>query len=138
MSASRSARRSSELNADHGDRVARGDVLARLHSAEQEAKVAKARAGVVNAEAAMKAAEAGVGRTQAILAQKEAVNRRKQALLGRQITSVEAAGEAEKEEVVARADVAIGDSQHCRRQGPSCRRRGPIRRSRRCCSSITC
>lgn len=96
----------SELHADHGDRVAKGSVLARLHSAEQEAKVAKARAGVVNAEAAVKAAEAAVGRAQAILAQKEAVNRRKQALLGRQITSIEAAGEAEKEETVARADVA--------------------------------
>ncbi len=96
----------SELTADHGDRVIKGTVLARLHGAEQEAKVAKARAGVVNAEAALKAAEAAVGRAQAILAQKEAVNRRKQALLGRQITSVEAAGEADKEETVARADVA--------------------------------
>lgn len=96
----------SELKVDHGDLVAKGSVLARLHSAEQEAKVAKARAGVVNAEAALKAAEATVGRAQAILAQKEAINRRKQALLGRQIASIEAAGEAEKEETVARADVA--------------------------------
>ena len=86
--------------------LAKGSVLARLHSAEQDAKVAKAKAGVVNAEAALKVAEAAVGRAQAILAQKEAINRRKQALLGRQITSVEVAGEAEKEEVVARADVA--------------------------------
>lgn len=96
----------SELNADHGDRVAKGSVLARLHSAEQEAKVAKARAGVANAEAALKAAEAAVGRSEAILAQKQASNRRKQALLGRQIASAEVAGEAEKEEAVARADVA--------------------------------
>jgi HlyD family secretion protein len=96
----------SQLNADHGDRVATGTVLARLHSAGQEAKLAKARAGVVIAEAALNAAEAAVGRAQAILAQKEAVNRRKQALLARQVTSVEVAGEAEKEEVVARADVA--------------------------------
>jgi HlyD family secretion protein len=96
----------SEIRADHGDRVEKGSVLARLHRAEQEAKVAKARAGVLNAEAALKAAEAIADRAQAILAQKEAVNRRKQELLGRQITSVEAAGEAEKEEVVARADVA--------------------------------
>lgn len=95
-----------QLNADHGDRVTTGSVLARLHSAEQEAKVAKAQAGIVNAEAALKAAEAAVGRAQAILAQKESINRRKQALLGRQIASIEAAGEAEKEETVARADVA--------------------------------
>src|SRR5690606_29176458 len=47
-----------ELSADHGDRVKKGDVLARLHSGEQEARVAKSRAGVVNAEAALKMAEA--------------------------------------------------------------------------------
>ena len=29
-----------ELHADHGDRVAKGDVLARLHQREQEARVA--------------------------------------------------------------------------------------------------
>src|SRR3546814_2000313 len=37
-----------ELTADHGDRVKQGEVLARLHSGEQEARVAKAKAGLVN------------------------------------------------------------------------------------------
>jgi HlyD family secretion protein len=100
----------SELHADHGDRVAKDQVLARLHSAEQEAKVAKAKAGVVNAEAALAVAESAVGRAKAILAQKESINQRRQALLGRQITSIEAAGEAEKEEIVARADVATASA----------------------------
>ena len=99
-----------ELRADHGDLVPKGHVLARLHSAEQQAKVAKARAGVVNAEAALTAARSAAARSKAILAQKEAINRRKQALLGRQVTSVEVAGEAEKEEAVARADVATAEA----------------------------
>ncbi len=128
----------SELRADHGDHVAKGTVLAHLHSAEQEAKVAKARAGVVNADAALKVAEAAVGRAQAILAQKEAVNRRKQALLGRQITSIEAAGEAEKEEVVAHADVAISGGKHCGRQSASRRCHAPNTTTRRCCWIIMC
>ncbi len=99
-----------ELHADHGDRVPKGKVLARLHSAEQEAKAAKAKAGVANAEAALAAAEAAIAKSRAILAQKEAVNRRRQALLGRQVTSAEAAAEAEKEEAVARADVASAEA----------------------------
>lgn len=100
-----------ELNADHGDRVKKGDVLARLHSAEQEARAAKAHAGVVNAEAAVRMAEAAVGKARAVLAQKQQLNRRKQALLKRQTVSVEAAEEAQMEADVAAAElkVAISD-----------------------------
>lgn len=99
-----------ELHADHGDRVPKGKILARLHSAEQEAKVAKAKAGLLNAEAALVSAEAAVAKSKAILAQKEVTNKRRQALLGRQVTSAEAAGESEKEEIVARADVAATEA----------------------------
>ena len=100
-----------ELQADQGDRVARGQVLARLHSAEQEARVDKARAGVVSAEAAVKRAEAAAGKARAVLAQKEQANRRKQALLAKQTLSVELAEEAQLEADVAAAElaVAIGD-----------------------------
>jgi len=99
-----------ELHVDHGDRVAKGAILARLHSTEQAAKVAKAQAGVVNAEAALQSAQALVGRAEAILAHKEDISQRRQALLGKQITSVEQASDAEKEAVVARADVATAKS----------------------------
>ena len=58
-----------ELNADHGDRVAKGAVLARLHRAEQEARVAQAEAGVKQAEAALDNAAATVDRAKAVLAQ---------------------------------------------------------------------
>lgn len=99
-----------ELNADHGDLVKKGDVLARLHSAEQEARVAKAKAGMVNAEAAVKMAEAAVGKARAVLAQKKQTNKRKQALVARQTVSVEAAEEAQMEEDVAAAELAVAIS----------------------------
>ncbi len=35
-----------EINTDHGDQVKKNDVLARLHSGEQQAQVGKAQAGV--------------------------------------------------------------------------------------------
>ncbi len=96
-----------ELNADHGDRVKQGDVLARLHGAQQEARVAKARAGVINAEAAVRMAEAAVGKARAVLAQKQQANKRKQALVARQTVSVEVAEEAQMEEDVAAAELAV-------------------------------
>ena len=96
-----------ELNADHGDRVKEGDVLARLHSGEQHARIAKARAGVVNAEAAVKMVEAAVGKARAVLAQKKQTNKRKQSLVARQTVSVEAAEEAQMEEEVAAAELAV-------------------------------
>mgnify|MGYP003571183381 FL=1 len=99
-----------ELNADHGDRVSEGDVLARLHSAEQEARVAKASAGVVNGEAAVKSAEAAVGKARAVLAQRKQANKRKQALVARQTISIEAAEEAQMEEDVAAAELAVAIS----------------------------
>lgn len=99
-----------ELNADQGDLVKAGDVLARLHSAEQEARVAKARAGVVNAEAAVRMAEAAVGKARAVLAQKQQTNKRKQALVARQTVSIEAAEESQMEEDVAAAELAVAIS----------------------------
>jgi HlyD family secretion protein len=99
-----------ELNVDHGDRVKTGEVLARLHSAEQEARVAKAKAGVINAEAAVRMAEAAVGKSRAVLAQKRQANKRKQALVARQTVSVEAAEESQMEEDVAAAELAVAIS----------------------------
>lgn len=98
-----------QLDADQGDRVKEGDILARLHSGEQEARVAKARAGVVNAEAAVKMAEAAVGKARAVLAQKKQSNRRKQAVAGHAV-SIETAEEAQMEEDVAAAELAMAIS----------------------------
>lgn len=96
-----------DLNADHGDRVARGQVLARLNSGEQEAKVAKARAATLVAEVSIKKAEANLEKAHAVLAQRQEVNRRRQALVGRDIVSQQAAEEAIRDEAIARADVAV-------------------------------
>jgi HlyD family secretion protein len=99
-----------ELNADQGDGVKQGDILARLHGTEQEARVAKARAGVANAEAAVTMAQATVAKARAVLAQKQQASRRKQALLARHTVSAEVAEEAQMEEAVATAELAVAVS----------------------------
>lgn len=100
-----------ELNVDHGDRVTKGQVLARLNIGEQEAKVAKARAALLISEANIKKAEANLEKTQAVLAQKQTSNQRKQALAGRDIVSQQVAEEAIRDEAVAKADVAVAQSE---------------------------
>src|SRR5512139_936610 len=100
-----------ELNADHGDRVTKGQVLARLSAGEQQAKVAKAQAALLIAEVGIKKAEANLEKAQAVFAQKQDANRRKQTLAGRDIVSQQVAEEALRDEVVARADVAVAISE---------------------------
>jgi len=99
-----------ELDADQGDLVNEGEILARLHSGEQEARVAKAGAGVVNAEAAVMSTEAAVGKARAVTAQKKQTNRRKQLLVANQTIPIEAAEEAQMEEDVAVAELAVAIS----------------------------
>lgn len=100
-----------ELNADHGDRVTKGQVLARLNSGEQDAKVAKARATLLIAEVNITKSAANLEKTRAVLAQKQEANRRKQALVGRDIVSQQVAEEAVRDEAVAKADVAVSLSE---------------------------
>ena len=100
-----------ELNADHGDGVSKGDVLARLSPGEQEARVAKARAALMSAEANITKADANLEKVRAVLAQKQEANRRKQALVGGNVISQEAAEEAQREEDVAKADVSVAMSE---------------------------
>jgi HlyD family secretion protein len=99
-----------EVAADHGDIVRQGQVLARLHSRQQKAKVARAKAVVLSAEAAVKKAEAVVAKTRAILAQRLEVNRRKQELATRQVTSAQVAEEAQRDEDVAKADLLVAEN----------------------------
>jgi HlyD family secretion protein len=100
-----------ELKADHGDRVSKGDVLARLNAGEQEAKVAKAKAALQIADVNIGKARAAVEKARAVLAQKQEANRRKQSLVGRQVISEQTAEEALRDEAVARADVAVASSE---------------------------
>ncbi len=99
-----------ELNVDHGDRVTEGDVLARIHAAEQEARLAKASAGVVNAEAAVERAQAAEGRARVVLERKQEANERNQTLLARQAVSVETADDSQMERDVAVAELAVASS----------------------------
>ncbi len=99
-----------ELNADHGDPVKEGDVLARLHNAEQQARVAKAKARIIIAEAVVKMAEATAGKARTVLAQKKQTNKRKQTLVTRGTVSIETAEEAEMDEGVAAAELAVAIS----------------------------
>ncbi len=100
-----------ELDADHGDRVAKGQTLARLATGEQEAKVAKARAALAIAEVNIQRAAANVEKAQAVHAQKRDANRRKQSLAGRDIVSQQTAEEALRDEAVATADVSVATSE---------------------------
>lgn len=99
-----------ELNADHGDRVKKGQVLARLATGEQEAKVAKARAALAIAEVNIQRAAANVERAQAVFAQRRDANRRKQSLAGRDIVSQQSAEEALRDEAIAKADISVAMS----------------------------
>jgi HlyD family secretion protein len=99
-----------ELNADHGDLVKQGQVLARLHATQQEAKVARAKAAVLSAEVAVKKADANVVKARAILAQRLEVNKRKQELASRQVTSAQAAEEAQRDEDVAKAELLVAEN----------------------------
>lgn len=100
-----------ELRADHGDQVTKDQTLALLNTAEQEAKVAKARAAIEVAEVNILRATANVEKAQAVLAQKRDANRRKQTLVGRDIVSQQVAEEAIRDEAVAKADVIVAESE---------------------------
>lgn len=100
-----------ELAVDSGDAVSAGQVLARLHPTEQEARVARAEAAVEAAAATLGKAEASVTRARAILAQRRATNARQQELVGRNAISAQAAEEAQKEVDVAAADLAVAESE---------------------------
>lgn len=98
------------LSADSGDSVTKGQELAILHSAEQEARVARARAAIAANEATLAKAAAAVMRAHAVLAEREATNRRQQGLVQRDIASIQRAEEAQRDEEVARADVAVAEA----------------------------
>ncbi|WP_347309692.1 efflux RND transporter periplasmic adaptor subunit [Defluviimonas sp. SAOS-178_SWC] len=100
-----------ELSADSGDRVSAGQVLARLHPSEQEARIARAEAAVEAAAAGQTKAEAAVARARADLAQYELTNARQQALARRNTISDQTAEEAERDVAVAAADLAVAESE---------------------------
>lgn len=100
-----------ELAVDHGDAVAKGDVLARLHPSEQEARVQRAEAASLAAEMTVRKAEASVDRARAVLAQMRGENERQRTLLGRNAVSQQTADQAERDEAVATAELSVALSE---------------------------
>lgn len=100
-----------ELAVDSGDPVAEGQVLARLHRAEQQARVARAEAAVAAAAATLGRTGASVERARAILAQRRATNARQQELVGRSAISAQTAEEAQRDVDVAAAELAVAESE---------------------------
>ena len=98
------------LEVDNGDAVARGQILARLHAAEQEARVARAAASAEAADATLGRTRANVVRARAVLAQREATNTRQQALAVRNTISAQRAEEAQRDVDVAAAELAVAES----------------------------
>lgn len=100
----------SDILVDQGDRVVKGQVLARLGLADQQARVAQAEAGLRQAQAALVQANARLDRARATRDQRASVNQRRQTLASRGTVSVEAAEDALASSVVAVADVAVAAS----------------------------
>lgn len=95
------------LEADHGDRVKAGALLARLDDGEARARLEKSLAGVAAAEAALAKAEAFGRRGDVVALQKRRVDERRKSLVARQTVSIEAAETAELDAEVAEADATV-------------------------------
>ena len=95
-----------ELNADEGDSVRKGAVLARLDNTEQQARLAKAMA----ADAAVKGAQSTILKAKAIVATKNRSNNRKQILYKKQTISSETVEAAKLDLDTAQAELSIAQS----------------------------
>lgn len=99
------------LNADEGDRVAAGSVLARLDDRDVLAQLASARAGVAQAQANIGKADADVASAKASLFNAEQVSNRRTALVRKGVVSVEEAQTGAAAMRVARANLAVARSE---------------------------
>lgn len=99
------------LSVDAGDLVAQGQILGSLRQSEQEARVARAHATIAANLANQAKAEASVVRALAVLAQREAANLRLVALARQDVATLQRAEEAQRDEDVARAEVAVAEAE---------------------------
>jgi HlyD family secretion protein len=105
-----------KLQADVGDRVPQGAVLASLVSSEQSARVARANAAIEQAEANLQRAKANLEKAQANYANARNINERRQKLLAGNNTSIEAAetAQAAHDTTLAEVNLAASDVQVAR------------------------
>lgn len=96
-----------EVNADQGDSVEAGRILARLDAAAQSARVSKAEVAGLQAETLLAKASAQKERADVAYAQRKSVNQRRQSLVDRGAVSKETAEDAQAAEEIGRADAAI-------------------------------
>ena len=99
-----------ELKADVGDRVAKGEVLARLDDREQRAQFARAKAAIEQTEASLQRAKASVEKAQANYDNATRISGRQQRLLQTNSASVEAAETAKTTQDAALADLNLANS----------------------------
>lgn len=99
-----------ELNADVGDHVAKGAVLARLDDREQRAQFARAKAAIEQTEANLQRAKASVEKAQANYDNATRISGRQQRLLQTNSASVEAAETAKTTQDAALADLNLANS----------------------------
>jgi HlyD family secretion protein len=99
------------LNADAGDHVAAGAVLARLDARDVEAQLAVAKAGVAQAEANLTKADADVASAGASLANAEAISARRAILVRSGVASQEEAQTTDAAMRVARANQRVAVSE---------------------------
>ncbi|HXF86960.1 MAG TPA: efflux RND transporter periplasmic adaptor subunit [Xanthobacteraceae bacterium] len=95
------------VEADQGDMVKKGALLAKLDDAAQRAKLLKSEVALRQATANLAKVEAQVDRARATYQQKKAVNLRRQTLVARGSVSQEAADDAQTAEEVAGSDLRI-------------------------------
>lgn len=99
-----------ELAVDQGDVVRQGQVLARLDTRQQQAKVVQAEAGLRQAQAVLAQALSRLERARTIREQRDSVNQRRQALARRGTVSVEIAEDSQANAAIASADVVVATS----------------------------
>lgn len=95
------------VNADQGDFVKAGTLLAKLDDDAQRAKLMKSEAAQRQAAVNLKKAEAQRARAESSYKQKKSVNLRRQTLAVRGATSPEAAEDAQAAEDIALSDVKV-------------------------------
>ena len=95
------------LEVDHGDRVQKGQVLARLDSAEQESRVLKAAASVEKAKATIFMAKAHEEKARLSLKDSTKKVQRRQILVQKGYVSVEEADDKQTTADLARAELSL-------------------------------
>ena len=99
-----------DLQADVGNQVPKGTVLARLDDREQSARVARAKAAIEQTEANLQKTTAGLEKAKANLANAKSISERRQQLVQSSSASVESAETARTTLDVANAELSLASS----------------------------